>query len=79
MENEYTYEDAFAELQQIVADMESGNIDIDSLSANINRASQLIAICKAKLTSTEDEVQQLLAKLADDQDESPDDELVDIT
>ncbi len=70
MENNYTYEDAFAELQQIVVDMESGEIDIDSLSEKIQRASDLIAVCKAKLTRSEEEVQQLLAKLADDQAES---------
>lgn len=70
MENKYTYEDAFAELQQIVADMESGDINIDSLSEKIKRAAELIAVCKAKLTSTEEEVQQLLAKLGDDQAES---------
>ncbi|MCL7988387.1 exodeoxyribonuclease VII small subunit [Sphingobacterium sp. lm-10] len=72
MENKYTYEDAFAELQQIVSDMESGDIDIDRLSEKIKRASELLVICKAKLTSTEAEVQQLLAKLADDSAESSD-------
>lgn len=72
MENNNTYEDAFAELQQIVADMESGDIDIDRLSEKIKRASELMAVCKAKLTSTEEEVQQLLAKLADDQTENQD-------
>ncbi|PVH25859.1 exodeoxyribonuclease VII small subunit [Sphingobacterium corticibacter] len=78
MENNYTYEEAYAELQQIVVDMESGEIDIDSLSEKIQRASDLIAVCKAKLTRSEEEVQQLLAKLADDPAENQEDGLADI-
>lgn len=67
MENNYTYEDAFAELQQIVGDIESGDINVDELSAKISRASSLITICKAKLTATEEEVEKLLAKLYEEQ------------
>lgn len=63
MENNYTYEDAFAELQQIVGNIESGEINVDELSEKVTRASELIAVCKAKLTATEEEVEQLLAKL----------------
>lgn len=67
MENKYTYEDAFAELQQIVGDIESGEINVDELSEKITRASDLIVICKAKLTATEEEVEKLLAKLHEEQ------------
>lgn len=63
MENNYTYEDAFTELQRIVRDIESGEINVDELSHKIGRASELITVCKAKLTATEEEVLQLLAKL----------------
>ncbi|MFD2598350.1 exodeoxyribonuclease VII small subunit [Sphingobacterium corticis] len=74
MENNYTYEDAFAELQRIVSDMESGEIDIDTLSEKIKRASELINICKAKLTHTEAEVQILLANLSSEQPSDSDEE-----
>ncbi len=67
MKDKYTYEDAFQELQKIVAEMESGDTNVDSLSQNIVRAAELIAVCKAKLTATEEEVQKLLDKLTDDQ------------
>lgn len=74
MENNYTYEDAFAELQRIVSEMESGEIDIDTLSEKIKRASELINICKAKLTHTEAEVQILLANLSSEQPSDSDEE-----
>lgn len=67
METNYTYEDAFTELQQIVSDIESGEINVDELSEKIKRASELIAVCKTKLTATEEEVEQLLAKLQPDE------------
>jgi len=63
MSEELTYSDAFAELQQIVADIEDGEISVDELSAKVKRASELIAICKKKLTSTEEDVNQILKEL----------------
>ncbi|WP_313190831.1 exodeoxyribonuclease VII small subunit [Sphingobacterium sp.] len=63
MENKYSYKDAFEELQHIVSDIESGDIAVDELTAKINRASELLTICKAKLTASEEEVEKLLQKL----------------
>ncbi|MBE8713069.1 exodeoxyribonuclease VII small subunit [Sphingobacterium hungaricum] len=63
MENTFTYEDAFNELQTIVSSIESGEINVDELSDKIKRASELISLCKAKLTASEEEVDKLLIKL----------------
>lgn len=77
----YTYNEAFAELQTIVSEIESGQTNVDELTEKIRRASQLIAICKAKLTSSEEEVEKLLAKLVEvvendtNEDSSEDDEV----
>ena len=63
MENKYTYTDAFAELEKIVQEIETGNTNIDALSEKIKRASLLIQICRSQLTSTEEEVNLLLKNL----------------
>lgn len=63
MTKEYTYNDAFNELQSIVSDIESGETSVDELTEKIRRASELIAVCKAKLSASEEEVEKLLAKL----------------
>jgi exodeoxyribonuclease VII small subunit len=60
------YTEAFAELQQIVADIEDGEISVDELSEKVKRASELIAICKKKLTSTEEDVNKILKELEDE-------------
>lgn len=60
MEQHQTYENAFAELQQIITDIESGEISIDLLSEKVKRAAELIQFCKNKLTNTELDVQKIL-------------------
>jgi exodeoxyribonuclease VII small subunit len=63
MANELNYTDAFNELQQIVRDMEDGEITVDELSLKVKRAAELIKICKQKLTSTEEDVNLILKEL----------------
>lgn len=72
MEQKYTYTDAFNELQTIVKEIENGTTNIDELAEKIKRASELIEVCRAKLTATEDEVNQLLQKIAPAQDADSD-------
>jgi exodeoxyribonuclease VII small subunit len=63
MSKEIKYTEAFEELQQIVADIEDGEITVDELSIKVKRASELIKICKSKLTSTEEDVNEILKEL----------------
>ena len=63
MQNKTNYEDAFEELKQIVSEIEEGEISVDLLSDKVKRASDLIKICKAKLTSTEEDVNKILKEL----------------
>jgi exodeoxyribonuclease VII small subunit len=63
MANELNYTIAFDELQQIVRDMEDGEITVDELAVKVKRAAELIKICKNKLTSTEEDVNLILKEL----------------
>ena len=72
MDNQYTYTDAFDELQTIVSEIEQGEISVDELSEKVKRATRLISACKAKLTATEAEVNTILASLANDADRPAD-------
>lgn len=66
MTEEINYTDAFDELQQIVSDIEDGEISVDELSTKVKRASELIKICKNKLVSTEKDVAEILKELDQD-------------
>lgn len=63
MSESINYTDAFHELQTIVAEIESGEISVDELSHKVKRASQLIKICKAKLSTTEEDVNKILKEI----------------
>ena len=66
---EQKYTEAFEELQEIVSDMEDGNISVDELAEKVKRATILIRICKAKLSATEGDVQKILKELEEDKTE----------
>jgi exodeoxyribonuclease VII small subunit len=57
------YTEAFEELQAIVNEIENGQISVDELSEKVKRATELIRICKLKLTTTEENVNQILKDL----------------
>jgi exodeoxyribonuclease VII small subunit len=63
MNESLKYTEAFEELQQIVSEIEDGQISVDELSAKVKRAAVLIRICRAKLTSTEEDVNNILKDL----------------
>lgn len=57
---ELTYTEAQQELEEIVAKMESDNVDIDMLTVLVARANFLIEFCENKLLKVEKEVKQAL-------------------
>lgn len=60
MPEPFNYEAALAELETIVRKMESDQLDIDSLTAQLKRAQQLVKLCKDKLTKTDEEIKRIL-------------------
>ena len=63
MSAQTNYTEAFKELQEIVSEIEQGEISVDELSEKVKRAAELIKICKTKLTSTEEDVNKILSEL----------------
>lgn len=57
---ELTYTEAMAEVEQILARFSSRQMDVDTLSAEVKRATELIAQCKKRLTRAEKEVAEVL-------------------
>lgn len=58
-----SYAQAIAELNAIVAKMQSDNCDIDNLAAYTSRSLQLLKYCKEKLQKTDSELKKLLEEL----------------
>ena len=54
------YEEAVSQLEAIVRKMESGELDIDMMSKELQNAQELIKLCKDKLTKTDEEIKKIL-------------------
>ncbi len=59
----FLYKKALEEIEQIVSKIESGESDVDELSALVKRAAKLIKACKTKLRTTGDELEQVFKDL----------------
>jgi exodeoxyribonuclease VII small subunit len=63
MSDKPNYTKAFEELQEIVSEIEQGEISVDELAAKVKRAALLIKICKDELVTTEEDVSKILKEL----------------
>ena len=70
------YSQALAELEQIISEIESEDVDVDALAAKVKRAAELVKLCRARLRNAEEEVRKVMAEIKDDASEGsvPDEE-----
>jgi exodeoxyribonuclease VII small subunit len=64
--NKLTYASAMSELEEIVHEIESGEISVDILTVKVKRASELIQFCKSRLRDTQKEVEKTLVDIDGD-------------
>lgn len=60
---ELTYNEAVAELDTILRNMQSDNCDIDKLTLFTRRAAELLTECRSRLTATDEELKRILADI----------------
>jgi len=58
------YSKAIERLDEIIAKIESDDIDVDELSVKVKEAVSLIKLCKAKIDKAEMEVKQVVEDFA---------------
>lgn len=58
---ELKYEEALAQLENIVRKMEGNELDIDEIAEQLKTAQRLIKFCKDKLSKTEEEILKINA------------------
>lgn len=62
-EKKTSFNDAVKELEKILSQIETGEMDIDDLSGKVKRASELIRLCQKKLRDTEKEIEGIIKEL----------------
>jgi len=60
---EFSFSEAVAEIEEILKKIESGDLDVDKLSVEVKRASELIKECQKKLRTTEEEINSIFKDL----------------
>lgn len=71
--DEPSYAELSGELETILDEIESGEIDLDALSDKVERAATLLSQCRKKLAATETKVKKVTAELQTAMDEQEDD------
>ena len=57
---EIAYAEAMAEIERILPRFRSEEMDVDSLAAEVKRATELIGLCKERLRKAESDVKKIL-------------------
>ena len=60
---EFSFNEAVVEIEKILQKIESSELDIDKLAAEVKRASELIRQCQKKLKTTEEEINSVFKEL----------------
>jgi exodeoxyribonuclease VII small subunit len=60
---EFSFNEAVKEIDKILRNIENGDLDVDKLSIEVKRASELIRQCQKKLRSTEEEINSIFKDL----------------
>lgn len=60
---EKSYSESVKELESILEQIESGDLDVDALTDKIKRASELLKACKEKLYKTDEEIKKIMDTL----------------
>lgn len=72
---EPTYAELSGELESILDEIDSGEIDLDALSDKVERAAALLGMCRKKLAATETKVKKVTEELQGSiADEDPDED-----
>lgn len=62
------YSEAIEELNRILENLRSENVDVDEISSKVKRAVELIKICRDKINKTEMEVKKIVEEFKEEEE-----------
>ena len=62
-DSEPGYSEAMEELEAILAELEGDDLDVDVLAARVQRASELLKTCRARIVRAQQDVDRIVADL----------------
>ena len=64
MNKKMSYRQASEQLEEIVAQIENGELGIDELSKKVEEAAELVKMCKDKLRRTDADIEKIMEEIA---------------
>jgi exodeoxyribonuclease VII small subunit len=61
-----SYSEAIAAIDEILEQIETGELDVDELAAKVKQATELLKLCKGKLFNTTKEIEKVLKEMESD-------------
>ena len=61
---DFSFNEAIVRIEEILHNIESGELDVDRLSEQVKTASELIKQCQKKLKTTEEEINSIFSDLS---------------
>ncbi|MFH2141807.1 MAG: exodeoxyribonuclease VII small subunit [Bacteroidota bacterium] len=58
-----SYKDAIKQVEIIIQKIENEELDVDELTGQIKKASELLSVCKKKLRNTEKEIEKIISEI----------------
>lgn len=58
-----SYSEAIAAIDEILEQIETGELDVDELAARVKQATDLLKLCKSKLFNTTKEIEKVLKEI----------------
>ncbi len=65
--DEIRYSEALSELEQILDRIENDEVDLDDLGQQVDRAAQLIQVCRGKIEKAEVQVRRIIDSLDEEE------------
>ncbi|MCE2764678.1 MAG: exodeoxyribonuclease VII small subunit [Ilumatobacteraceae bacterium] len=62
-DEEIGYAEALAELEKILAELERADVDVDVLAARVQRASELIRLCRDRIGNARTRIEDVVGGL----------------
>ena len=65
MNENITYNEAIARLEEIMNHLQGGNVDVDKLAKELAEAQELIAFCRSRIFKVDEDVKRILDSMSE--------------
>ncbi|MFV0345308.1 MAG: exodeoxyribonuclease VII small subunit [Bacteroidales bacterium] len=69
MKKDISYSEVLEQIEEILSQIENGELDVDQIAEQVKKASNLFKICQSKLKGAQDEVEKILKEMSKEEEQ----------